>query len=589
MLDVRIVAWTRAALCIETTQLQRSDVTGLPAWQTRLTLLQTLAGRQQHRHATDRQQMRHESQRGQGRKLSRQLSQLSIASESPESSTSSSRTSEQHSSVLCWADSDSDDCSSSAAQSHRHPSPASCVQLQPRRSSSSSSLEPDSPPPYPHPSQARGAQPTDPVLFPVRVHQQQQEAGTKLIALKQKRKGSKSQALKALDRRPGSKAQHAQHAQSKRHGANVLTGEQQQQQHRAGQLAVQHYEDFNEQPSTHKHCSASATCADQKPQPAQQRPSRRQGHLPDRHADGEGPQQHLVYESVSSAEKSEGNCMPRHCRRMQHDASPSTRQSLVPTARLQADHDRQQRLSPSHKHSSSAASRQKQTWHQHLQESVHAQTHQRDSPAAPDQASRSCSEGHSLQPGSSQAQQQQVEGRPGSGQGLHGVDLLTDSTAAAAMDVGQPPSVSVPAMTHLPPQQEAALATAVDIAPGQAGSPYIAAQSNAQPLASSLGIFQITSAEQHRNAVISPRLQGTGGACEAANALPGAMQALMIALENMTNTQQQKLASSQQPSPSSPAVAAAALCANDAASADSPVAGIPSSAGGWTEPTGVNS
>ena len=546
--------------------------------------------------------MEHDSPKGQGRKLSRQLSHLSIASELPESSTSSSN-SEQHSSLHCWADSDTDDCSPNPSQSYRRLSPATSVQLQPRRSSSSSS--PESPRPYPHPSHSRGFQSPDPRQSPGRV-QQQQEAGTKLIVLKQKRKGSQSQALKASARKSGSKAQHAQ---SKMHGAHVYTGQHQRQlqqqrhraKHRSEQADGQRNVDYNEQPSTHRRHSAAAAGAAQNPPPAQQKPSRKRGNLPCRDANSTTHYRHYACGSVSSEEESGGSSVLRHSSRTQHDAQLSPGKSLRPMARPQDGQDRQQRLKPSRKpHSSAAALEHKQPLREHLQESAQAHAHQQ---GLPNQASRSFIEDYSLPAGSSQAQQQQVEVQPGSGQGLGGAALVTDSTAAAPMDVEQTQPASVPAMSHGSPQRDAALATAVDIATCQSTSPHLAADSpvNNQPPPLSLGASQTTSAEQRGNASSSPKLQntglgppvaglqGTGGGCEAGSALPGAMQALMIALENMTSTHQQKLMSSQQTSHTTSAagpVAAAAPAASDAAAAaaaadavGSPLAGTHSDAG----------
>ena len=555
----------------------------------------TLAGRHQAKHALGRQQAVCVSQTGQRHnKLSSQLSQLSqlsLASEVTESSRIRSRAAEQQCSSDHDADSDTGYCSSSALCSRSFALLAS-AQQQPMASSSSSSLEPASPRLCPHPRHSRGVRPTQ-QQSPGR-DQQDRDAGTKLIALKQKRHVSEGRALTPEVKRVDGNKQHtkhsahstahrAQHADVGHHSAGVR--QQHRARHRLDEAEVQHSQDRCKQPDASRHHAAAATTdvhmrrqAKQQHRVEQDLPSDKEGAFL-RHSRRDAP--------ANTIPPSESSSMSEQYSRHQQ---VSSRRSPGLITKLQHGLETAQRRKQSRRVHSypGAAKGQNQSRPAALLVSAQLPWLEHDA-AVSDQAMHL---GSTFEPHRQlhERSKKHMEALQGTGSGQHKAAPLTGAPTTAYMTSSQSsaPKEAVLFGRHQHCEKtvnaeyretEVASGTATHSAhhaarsdkvvpPVTVDSKAVRAGLQSHALEASLpGRVAVgvageppSEAELH-SAAVTPAAQ---------DVTPGPMQALLIALENMTNMGQQKLAAlgqGHQPSPAAPATAAAAQPAVAAAAA----------------------
>lgn len=537
----------------------------------------------------------HGSQAGHYRKLSSQLSQLSLASEASESfssGSSSSKAIEQGSSDR-GADSDTDHCSLSAL------SPSSFSLLasepgQPEVSSSSSSQEPASPRPCPHPRHARGVRP--PQRQPPRRDQQERNAGTKLIALKQKRhvperqdaptpeahKGSsrhwreKHSAESTAHRTQQAGVRHQdtafRHEHHARHGPIEANMQLNQSTHR------QLNQGTHKQPGAIRHHAVAAPDMRERRQ-AKQHPRVEQDFPSDsdicylRHG--------RHHASASSTPVSESSSTLEQYSRPQH---VSNRRSHYLATKLQYDAETADNRPRGCRklHRPPAVRGQTQSRPAGLSASAHTPWLEHAAAAMPDQATHLCSAGELHRQPHASSQRQQIAGAQARGSGQHEAALPTGAAAAASMTPGQslPPATAVPSGPH---QQHDSTAHAdADCVPGSASHfPHDSARAEspmtgdsqrvrAGPLGHALEITLPDTAAMS----VAQELPSTAAAMHSAavapaaqDGAPGPMQALLIALEKMTNMGQQRLAALGQGYHPSPAAAPVAESPAAAASA----------------------
>ena len=549
--------------------------------------LPTLAGRYQGKHDLVRLQAMCASQTGhRHNKLSSQLSQLSLASEVTQSSRISSRAAEQQCSSDHDADSDTS-CSSSALCPSSFALLAS-AQRQPRVSSSSSPLEPASPRPLPHPRYSRGVQSTQ-RQSPGR-DQEDRDAGTKLIALKQKRHVSEGRALKPEVKRIDGNKQHVKHsAHSTVHRAqhadvsHQSTGIRQQHraQHRLDEAELQYSQDRRKQPGASRHHAAAAAAAA----------------AADMHIRRQAKQQHRVKQDLPSHRK--GGFQRHSARQPPANTIPTSESSSILeqySRHQQVSSRRFPGLVTKLQHDVETAQRDKQSCRVHscpgaakgqnlsrpaaLLISTQPPWLEHDAAAVSDQAMhlRSTVEPHRQLHEDSQ---KHMEALQAVGSGQHEAALLTGATTAAHMTVGQSLALAKAVLTGRHQHcegtvnaecrdTEAASGTATHPAHQAARSDRAVSPVTAHSQAVREGL------QSHALETSLPGRVAVGAAGEpplgaglhsaavrpaAQDVTPGPMQALLIALENMTNMGQQKLAALEQghqPNPAAPATAAAA-------------------------------
>ena len=546
--------------------------------------LHNLAGRHPARHAPGRQQAACESQTGhRHRKLTRQLSQLSLASELTQLSSSiSSWASAQPCSSDNALNSDTGYCSSSALFPTSFAVLAS-AQRQPRLSSSSSSLEPASPPPGPHPTRYTGGRPTQ-QQSPGK-GQQDCDAGTKLIALKQKRHAKEGHAHRAEVDRVGGNKQHAkhsahstahraQHADVSRHGTGIRR--QYCARHRLDDAELQRSQDSRKQPGASGHHAVAAASDVHKRRQARQQHRVEQDFPSEservflRHGRCHAPANTIpAPESSSTSEQ--------YIRRQQ----VSSRRS--PGLINKHDEETAQRMKQSRKvHSCPrAANGQNQSRPAALLASAQPPWLEHDAAAESNQAMHlgSTVESHRQPHERSQKQQlRYVEALQDVGSGQHEAALLAGATTAAHMTSSQSLAPAKAVLTEQPQhcegtanaecrEAEAASGTAkhsahhaatIDsaLSPLPVDSNAVRAGLHGHALETALpgrvavdAAGEPLSAQELHSAAVTPATQ---------DVTLGPMQALLIALENMTNMGQQKLAALGQPNPAAPASAAAA-------------------------------
>lgn len=636
--------------------------------------LHTFAGRHDARQAAGRQQVAGgEAQIGHCSKLSRQLSQLTLASQATEPSSdtsssigsSSSRAVERQSS----AETDTGYCSSSAV-SHDALSLSASAQMQPRLSSPSSSLEPFSPRPGLHAPHSRGVYPLAQQQSPTR-GRQDRDAGTKLIALTQKRRGCDRHSPKPEAKRAGSKAHHAKHSmQSTAQHAEVDQAGTGSRQERGAESRLDMQcsrgdssrgnarrgdaRRGDKQSGAHKDRAAAAASEVHKSRPARLQSKARQdypsghGTACSRHSD--------AYAAARFSPVSDSISMLGQHSRAQHDSADLSRtrqdpaklsrpwQGSARVGRAQQDRRVSSMESPGQatklQHDAEMLQRPQQP---HREDGCPAARAQRGSvpvglpAAAPSALQQFCdasaeSQGQALHAGiaaeqhialheSSRKQQHpQHMGalQPvGSRLGHHGAALLTTTSASppmtaacssypatavhdggcrlrqtVALDATESTSVSAGSVTH-PPHHSAGHAQGLSPASGdaqinRAGPHGHAIETSLGGTAAtfwgpnpslSAGVVQKERAGPHGHTVENVLADGAAeaplaaeqhSAAGAQEAAPVPMQALLIALENMTNMGQQKLAALGQPHQPCPADAAVASVGAAATTAAAP-------------------
>lgn len=587
---------------------QGSKLTCLMATEVLTSYLPKPAGRHQARQASGRRQAVCDSQTRHrdsklSSQLSSQLSQLSLASEMTQSSciSISTKEAEQQCSSDHHADSDTGYCSSSALS----PSSFAPAQQEPSVSRSSSSLEPASPRPCLHPRHSRGEQP--PQLHSPGRDQQHRDAGTKLIALKQMRHVSEGRAPKPEVKRVGGNKQHADHsAHSIAHRAHHADVSHQgtgfRQQHRAGhrrdESDLQCSQDSRRQFGASRHHAAAAAADVHKRRQAKQQHRVEQDFPSDR--EDAFLQHSSRHAHANTIPASESSSRSEQYSRRQQQASSRCSSELV--AKLQHDVETPQKVKQRRKMPTrqGAAKGQDQSppaallvsaqppWLEHGAAAVSDQTHL----------------GSANEPyrHSHKQQLKHVEAVSNEGSGQREAALLTRATTAAHMTSSQ---CVFPAEAGLTGQfwhqedkvnaecreTEAASGTATHsahhadrrdkaVSPLTVDSPGVRAGLHGPALETPLpGVVmgaagEASSAAALHSAAVAPAQQGV---------TPGPMQALLIALENMTNMGQQKLVAlgqGQQPEPVAPTIAPATAPAP--ATATAPASGTTSTAASKT-------